>query len=658
MNVGTITSKGIIDTSQFKVGINDMKKLGDKVSKDIGRSFQRMGRNMRQVGKGMTAGITLPLVGAGAMAVKTAADYERLRTSMDALNGSVEEGARNFQRLQRFSARTPFQLQDLAQAQNMLQGFGMAADDAFDSLSMIGDIAAITGGEIEGIGIAFGQASAEGRVMTRDIRQFINQGVPMVKMLAETMGVAQSEIFDLASQGEISFEILQQAFRDATTEGGVFADGMEQQSKTISGLFSTLKDNVSIALGELGDTIVDTFALREAIPNLIQNIQIGIKWFQGLEDNVRRNMIGITAGIAAIGPTLIGVGFAVTALGTVIAALTSPVTLVIGTVAGLSAAIMYTADNWDVLKERMSDTGWWRNMIIGMIQFFNDQFLYRIWDGMNAIFRLIGGQTLANPFSAVSDGLESLKTETAEYEHEFGGFRDSVLNAFEAMTGVDFGEMFTMPEIEQPEMPDGNIEDQAEGMSDRLKEVFSLNDEWFAMSDGIKAFGDSMEESDEKSTRFIQTQEFLTDIANRFTDSFGRGMANVVVQGERLVDTLKNIGKLLASSVIQQGLQILLSGGLSGTGFFGQGGGVLGSVFGGLFHSGGMISGSGEKMIRAKGGEFVLTPQQMNALGQTGGQRDIDYNAIGKSFEKALDRKLNKLGEREIYAMSQRGRFA
>jgi hypothetical protein len=63
-----------------------------------------------------------------------------------------------------------------------------------------------------------------------------------------------------------------------------------------------------------------------------------------------------------------------------------------------------------------------------------------------------------------------------------------------------------------------------------------------------------------------------------FTDSFGAGMANIIVQGERLTDVLKNIGKLLLSSAIQTGIKLLLMG----TSGFGVAGGTLG-LLGGLF---------------------------------------------------------------------------
>ena len=67
-------------------------------------------------------------------------------------------------------------------------------------------------------------------------------------------------------------------------------------------------------------------------------------------------------------------------------------------------------------------------------------------------------------------------------------------------------------------------------------------------------------------------------MAMSFTDSFGAGMANIVVQGEKLMDVLKNIGKLLLSSAIQTGIKLLLmgSGGFGVTGGFG---GLLGGLF-------------------------------------------------------------------------------
>jgi hypothetical protein len=99
--------------------------------------------------------------------------------------------------------------------------------------------------------------------------------------------------------------------------------------------------------------------------------------------------------------------------------------------------------------------------------------------------------------------------------------------------------------------------------------------------------------------------EVISPIVDNFVASFGHGMANVVVQAESLIDALKNIGKLLLSSVIQRGLQLLLSGGLStaGTGFFGSGRGLIGSITGALG-----ITKVGDALIQSNGNIVKFHP--------------------------------------------------
>jgi hypothetical protein len=77
-----------------------------------------------------------------------------------------------------------------------------------------------------------------------------------------------------------------------------------------------------------------------------------------------------------------------------------------------------------------------------------------------------------------------------------------------------------------------------------------------------------------------QTQLAITNqFAQQFTNSFGAGMANVVVQGGKLVDILKDIGKLMLSSAIQTAITLLLRG---TSAFVGAGGstGLIGKLFG------------------------------------------------------------------------------
>ena len=106
---------------------------------------KRAGKSLTRVGKNLTIGLTLPIVGIGTAAVSSAVKMEKLTVALNVLTGSAEEGARVFKRLVDFSARTPFQLEALTEVNNMLMGFGLTADQSFDSLKMLADMAALTG---------------------------------------------------------------------------------------------------------------------------------------------------------------------------------------------------------------------------------------------------------------------------------------------------------------------------------------------------------------------------------------------------------------------------------------------------------------------------------------------------------------------------------
>jgi hypothetical protein len=115
--------------------------------------------------------------------------------------------------------------------------------------------------------------------------------------------------------------------------------------------------------------------------------------------------------------------------------------------------------------------------------------------------------------------------------------------------------------------------------------------------------------------------EILSSIADNFTASFGAGMANVIVQGEKLQDVLKNIGKLLLSSAIQKGISLLLTGGLAsaGTGFFGSGGGLFGKLMGGTTKvNDAMITSSG-RVIEFSPKDNILAMQDLSQMGGGGG---------------------------------------
>ncbi len=294
--------------SKLRVDIlADVKGFDRAMSKAQSR-LSSFGKSATKIGKTMSMNLTLPITLAGTVAVNQAIKFEKLQTTLNVLTGSAEEGAKAFDKLVKFSAETPFQLTDLVKVNNTLMGFGMSADNAFENTKRLGDIAGIVGGDLNGIAVAFGQASAEGTLFTRDIRQFINNSVPLPKLLAKELGVAEGSIMKLAEQGKISFEILERALKNATTGSGEFAGGTKILSQTLGGLLSTLRDRVNMALAEFGKAIAEAFNLSENIPKIAKFIGDLTEKFKDLQPSTQRILIVFTGLTAVAGPLLIMIG--------------------------------------------------------------------------------------------------------------------------------------------------------------------------------------------------------------------------------------------------------------------------------------------------------------------------------------------------------------
>jgi len=205
--------------------------------------------------------------------VGLAASIEQTRTQFATLLGSVELARQKISELQRFSASTPFQFDGLADSAKRLLAFGVANDQVIPTLRVLGDVAAATGNQVGELAGIYGKVKANGRLMTEALDQFNDRGIPVGKALEEAFGKTGEEIRKMASAGQISFSDLQRAMLKMTTEGGMAFNGMASRSTTLSGLWSTLKDNVTLALTDVGEAIVEGFDLKNATASLTQFVQ-------------------------------------------------------------------------------------------------------------------------------------------------------------------------------------------------------------------------------------------------------------------------------------------------------------------------------------------------------------------------------------------------
>lgn len=180
--------------------------------------------------------------------IKLNAEYERVRTSLSVILKDVEKADALLAKLNQFAAETPFGTEQINSAATALLAFGESETTVIDRLREIGTISAATGKDFNELTTIYGKARVAGVLYADEINQLVEAGVPIIGEFAKQMGVSESQVKKLASEGKIGFGQLQTAFKNLTTDGGRFSGLLEAQSKTLGGTLSTLKDNFGQAL--------------------------------------------------------------------------------------------------------------------------------------------------------------------------------------------------------------------------------------------------------------------------------------------------------------------------------------------------------------------------------------------------------------------------
>jgi tape measure domain-containing protein len=245
-NVGGIYYELDLDDKKFK------SKMGvaSKDVKGFGTVLENVGNIAKKAAVGLVA-VGTAAVGAATFGVKSAMDMEMLRSSLDVMTGSAKNGKKVFQDLYDFAASTPFGTEELAKATQTMLGFGIKTENVMDTLKMLGDVSMGNKDKLQSLTLAYSQIQSTGKLMGQDLLQLINGGFNPLTIIAQKTGKSMSVLKDEMAEGKISAEMITEAFKTATSAGGLFYQGMDKGSKTLEGRFSTLKDVISTLAREL-----------------------------------------------------------------------------------------------------------------------------------------------------------------------------------------------------------------------------------------------------------------------------------------------------------------------------------------------------------------------------------------------------------------------
>ena len=241
------------DQSQIQKDVEAIKKHFEKLTEKVKEEGKKQADVWQTLLKGATAYFTLQ----GAQSfisqmIAVRSEFQQLEISFGTMLKSKEKANELMAKLTDLAAKTPFGLQEVSEGAKRLLAFQVPAEEVTETLRRMGDVAAGLGVPMGQLIHVYGQVKAQGKLMTNDLYQFMNAGIPIIAELSKVVGKSETEIKDMVSAGKIGFPEVQAVIKNMTNEGGLFFNLMAEQSKSLGGQISNLQDNFDQMLNEIG----------------------------------------------------------------------------------------------------------------------------------------------------------------------------------------------------------------------------------------------------------------------------------------------------------------------------------------------------------------------------------------------------------------------
>lgn len=233
--------------------------------KAANNGMDSFGKSASSTGSGLTAALTKSQLLASAistlssaalsgakqfvsMGIEYNAQIESYRVGLTNMLGDAQAANEAMAAIQEDAARTPFSVDSLTQANQLLISAGENAEYSRKVIMALGDAVSATGGgnaELSRMAANLQQIANVGKASAIDIKQFAYAGINVYQVLADYTGKTVQEVQSMT----VSYELLSEALIAASEEGGRYYNAMDTQSQTMNGRVSTLKDNVSQLAG-------------------------------------------------------------------------------------------------------------------------------------------------------------------------------------------------------------------------------------------------------------------------------------------------------------------------------------------------------------------------------------------------------------------------
>ena len=369
---GSIDFEARLRLEKLEEGVKEMEKMLNDSMKSSQKETDKLQQSINNLAKGAMAFFTISKAYEFTQKIiAVRSQFQQLEIAFGTMLKSKEKANALMAQMTDLAAKTPFGLQEVSEGAKRLLAFQVPAQEVTETLRRMGDVAAGLGVPMGQLIHVYGQVKAQGKLMTNDLYQFMNAGIPIIAELSKVVGKSETEIKDMVSAGKIGFAEVQAVIKGMTDEGGLFYNLMAEQSKTLSGQLSNLEDNFDNMLNEIGKATegIASGAIS-SVAFLVENYQTLGKIIAGLIATYGAYRTAVLVNIAltkgwavaakedaiAKGIQTIATNAATVATKALNAAMkANPYVLVATAVVGLGAAIWALKDNTTAAEKAQQD---------------------------------------------------------------------------------------------------------------------------------------------------------------------------------------------------------------------------------------------------------------------------------------------------------------
>ncbi|CEP83973.1 tape measure protein [Paraclostridium sordellii] len=207
--------------------------------------------------------------------VKTGISYnamsEQAQVAWATILGSQSKASQMMKDIEKYAAETPFTKMGVDTMAKQLTNAGFHGKELFDQLTKFGNMGSAFGiqeDSLKEMVRQYSQVQQAQVAYTEDLNILQDRGIPIFKALGEVMGVPVSQVKKLASEGKVTADVYNKAIDSIASHT---TGAMENQSKTFSGMMSTLEDNLSMLAGALAKPIFDK--MKDGLQGLMPKLE-------------------------------------------------------------------------------------------------------------------------------------------------------------------------------------------------------------------------------------------------------------------------------------------------------------------------------------------------------------------------------------------------